>query len=312
MTMLAAKNENNLTIADYEARIHLYKEQIGTGYIGIGRTLIQAKEAKVVPHGQWEEWVTTTTGLTMRQAQRCMEAAREIKDGSAMAQLEISKAIMLLSSGLDEDTRESVAQQAVDDSLTVRSLKEQIAAIKAKADTDAAAAESRRQTVERDARKAIDSLTRQLEDAEREKEKLQDKYMAAEHIIRNGHNAPQNLEAIKAKEQEIEELKAELAAAEAREERRAGELEEMRRKVQDKAMDDARGMTASGLSTFDLSAAVRTFIGTAGVLPHMADTLHKLKAQELDVIRASVEEVAAWVEGARRALGTMAADAVIM
>ena len=38
-----------LTLADYEARIHLYKEQIGTGYIGIGRTLNEAKEAKVVP-----------------------------------------------------------------------------------------------------------------------------------------------------------------------------------------------------------------------------------------------------------------------
>ena len=56
-----AMPEKALTIADYEARIHLYKEQIGIGYIGIGRTLNEAKAAQVVPHGQWEDWVTRTT-----------------------------------------------------------------------------------------------------------------------------------------------------------------------------------------------------------------------------------------------------------
>ena len=320
MTMPAVKNENALTLADYEARIHLYKEQIGTGYIGIGRTLIQAKEARVVPHGEWETWVTTTTGLTMRQAQRCMEAAREIKDGTAMAQLEISKAIMLLQSGLDEDTRETVAQKAVEDSTTVRALKEQIEAIKAKAAEDAAAAETRRQAVERDARKALDDLTRQLEAARKEKEKLFDQYTAAaESAQRTSRGAQQDTEALAAKDAEckkleklVGDLKADLEAAEAREERRADELEELRKKTQQKAMEDARGMTASSLSTFDLTAAVRTFIGTAGVLPHMGTALHGKKAAELDAIRAAVDEVAAWVDGARRALGTMAADAVIV
>ena len=127
MTMLAEVKETRvLTLADYEARIHLYKEQIGTGYIGIGRTLIEAKEAKVVPHGQWESWVTETTGLTPRQAQRCMQAATEIRDGSAMARLEMSKALMLLSSGLDEETREEIATKAAEEGATVKDLREQL------------------------------------------------------------------------------------------------------------------------------------------------------------------------------------------
>ena len=127
MTMLANRTQAGaLTLADYEARIHLYKEQIGTGYIGIGRTLNEAKEAKVVPHGQWESWVTATTGLTPRQAQRCMQAATEIRDGSAMARLEMSKALMLLSSGLDEETREEIAEKAADEGATVRDLREQL------------------------------------------------------------------------------------------------------------------------------------------------------------------------------------------
>ena len=140
MTMLATKTENGnpalpgraLTLADYEARIHLYKEQIGTGYIGIGRTLLEAKEAKVVPHGQWESWVTETTGLTPRQAQRCMQAAMEIKDGSAMARLEMSKALMLLGSGLDEEAREEIAEKAADEGATVKALREEIRQAKVK------------------------------------------------------------------------------------------------------------------------------------------------------------------------------------
>jgi hypothetical protein len=115
-----------LTIADYEARIHLYKEQIGIGYIGIGRTLNEAKEAGAVPAGQWEAWVTDVTGLTIRQAQRCMQAAREIRDGSALARLEMSKAMRLLSSGLDEEEREELAQRADDEKLTVKALEDEI------------------------------------------------------------------------------------------------------------------------------------------------------------------------------------------
>ena len=134
MTMLANRMEKGspalpgraLTLADYEARIHLYKEQIGTGYIGIGRTLLEAKEAKVVPHGQWESWVQETTGLTARQAQRCMQAATEIKDGTAMARLEMSKALLLLGSGLDEEAREEIAGKAVEEGATVKDLREQL------------------------------------------------------------------------------------------------------------------------------------------------------------------------------------------
>jgi hypothetical protein len=129
----AVKTETRaLTLADYEARIHLYKEQIGTGYIGIGRTLNEAKAAQVVPHGQWETWVTETTGLTPRQAQRCMQAATEIRDGSALARLEMSKALMLLGSGLDEEAREEIAEKAVEEGATVKDLREQLRQAKLK------------------------------------------------------------------------------------------------------------------------------------------------------------------------------------
>lgn len=147
MTMLATKDTGGaLSLVEYEARIHLYKEQIGTGYIGIGRTLNEAKAAKVVPHGEWESWVTRVTGLSERQAQKCMQAATEIKEGSALAQLEMSKAILLLGSGLDQETREEIAGKAVEDGATVKALKEEIRQAKLKlVQETGAAAEIRHQ-----------------------------------------------------------------------------------------------------------------------------------------------------------------------
>ena len=170
MTMLAKTEGAGLvSLAEYEARIRIYKEQIGTGYIGIGRTLLEAKEAKVVPHGQWEDWVTRTTGLTARQAQRCMQAATEIKDGSALARLEMSKALMLLGSGLDEEAREEIAQQAADEGATVKELREKLKQANLKLVQETGAA-----TEIRDA----------LRKAEADREQIEDQLRAAEQSYR--------------------------------------------------------------------------------------------------------------------------------
>ena len=140
MSMLTVNQGQALSLRDYEIRIALYREQIGTGYIGIGRTLNEAKEAKVVPHGEWESWVERTTGLTARQAQRCMQAATEIREGSAMARLEMSKALLLLGSGLDEETREEIAGRAAEEGATVRQLREEIRQLQAGRDAEQAEA----------------------------------------------------------------------------------------------------------------------------------------------------------------------------
>ena len=157
MTELARKDGPELqvsaeaaaVIAGYEARITLYKEQIGTGYIGIGKTLAEAKESGMIPHGQWEAWVEQTTGLNIRQAQRCMQAAAEIKDGSALARLEMSKALMLLSSGLEEAQREEIAEKAAEEGASVRKLQEEIKQMKVRLVHEAGAAAEIREALKK-------------------------------------------------------------------------------------------------------------------------------------------------------------------
>ena len=387
MTMLAeTKVTGALTLADYEARIHLYREQIGTGYIGIGRTLNEAKEAGVVPHGEWEEWVTRTTGLNTRQAQRCMQAAREIRDGSALARLEMSKALMLLASGLSEEEQEQAAGKAADEGQSVRELREEIQRLKSAAETEradsgqiikqlkqkiveesGASAEIRIQL--RQAKAERDQLTGQLEatqaayrkrmdDVEEEayRRGMRDRSETAEQDIRKefqgkidhinserrqaeerirsletelgiarnegstrwdeGYRAAQNEiagirnEANKQR-QYAEELKAELDAAEAREAKRAQELAALKREKAQNGMDAARGIGGTALGALDLSAAVRTFIGAAGVLPQMGALISGMSESEREMIRANVETVGRWVADSRQALGIVVADATV-
>jgi len=421
----------------YEARIQLYKEQIGTGYIGIGRTLNEAKASGTIPHGEWAEWVTRTTGLEIRQAQRCMQAATEIKDGSALARLEMSKALLLLSSGLDEEAREQVAEKAAEEGATVKGLKEEIRRLKLekvqsagavaeirgelkKAQEerdqvraqmqgsmkalDAQRAEISRQAYARgkddggqeteranaalrdriqtllkqltDAEERIREKARQLDEAERKvkaadglaeraakraeeeaRETIRKEYQGKLDFV-NGER--QKLEALsreqaaeleesqKAASQkwdegykagmdraeqaekavdemresldgerkewlaQMEEMRADLAAAEAREEKRAKELAELKRERAQAGMDAARGIRAEGTGALDLAAAVRAFIGAAGVLPQMGQTLAGMSTEERGAILAQVDTVARWVEGCRAALGVVAADGSVM
>lgn len=314
MTMLAAVKQDTqlMTLADYEARIYLYKEQIGVGYIGIGRTLIEAKEADVVPHGEWEAWVTRTTGLNPRQAQRCMQAAREIKDGSALTRLEMSKALLVLQSGLNEETQEKIAQQAAAEGATVKQLREALQ--QARGELTEARAETRKEYEGK--LQFVNSQRRALEDRIREaEERLAESDARACHAWDEGYKSASGeaqmlqaqVEALKAERAsaggQIEELREELDAAEAREERRAAELEQLRREHQQHAMDDARGLATSSLTGFDLAAAVRAFIGSAGVLPQMGSTLRTASPAERETIRQNIETVANWVNGARAALG---------
>ena len=167
--LMAGMAGKALTLVDYEARIQLYKEQAVTGYIGIGRTLNEAKAAGVVPHGEWEAWVERTTGLAIRQAQRCMQAASEIREGSFLGQIDMSKAMLLLSSGLDSEQKEALAERAVKDDSSVRALKEEIRRLKLEKVQEAGAAAEIRTA---------------LRNAESERDQLKDQMAAAVDAVK--------------------------------------------------------------------------------------------------------------------------------
>lgn len=112
---------------------------------------------------------------------------------------------------------------------------------------------------------------------------------------------------------ELREVQEDLAAAEAREAEKSKRLEELKREKRSAEMAGVRGViSANAMSGMDLTAAVREFIGRAGVLPQMGIMLAGMDAEDRNVIMLQVETVARWVEGARAALNTVAGSGDVM
>lgn len=63
-----ASAEDAATLARIETGIRTAAQNVVQGYLTIGSYLNEAKGRKIVPHGQWEDWVLYNTGLSLRQA----------------------------------------------------------------------------------------------------------------------------------------------------------------------------------------------------------------------------------------------------
>ena len=258
-----------------------------------------------------------------------------------MERLEMSKAVVLLCSGLDDAQKEELGGRAAEGGATVRQLREEIDRLKGEMETaqnmvKSGADEAMRAKLSAMDYKEIADRIRADLDGEREqnrklrgqletvKEYVEDqKEKAAEKAraearqeigaaaksemdaMRESYRAKERAwqDARDAAQREMEDLRQDLAAAEKREEKRARELEQLRAETDRRATEDARGLTATEMTGLDLAAAVRAFLGAAGVLPQMGDSLRALPPREKETVRRNVEAVAAWVDAARAALG---------
>ncbi len=77
-----------------EASITLHKEQATRGFLGIGRDLIDAK-AQIGQHGQWMPWLEKM-GFNQSTANKYMQVARAVSEGSALEGLSFTQIAALL------------------------------------------------------------------------------------------------------------------------------------------------------------------------------------------------------------------------
>lgn len=94
--------------------------------IEIGERLIEAK--KMVPHGEWEDYVSVRCGFKPRTAQAYMQIAASREKAQTFADLEFSKVLLLLA--MPEGQAEALTAEHDPQSMTVRDLKRQIAEYK--------------------------------------------------------------------------------------------------------------------------------------------------------------------------------------
>lgn len=293
--------ENKLMIVrGYEAQLQVYKDQVVGGFLGIGRVLNEAQASGAVPRGEWVAWVEAHSGMGIRKAQRCMQAAREIPDGSAMAALGMTKAVMLLDSGMDENERESMAAQA--ESMTTRQLEAAIKQAKEEAQKEAKREAANQMAAERE------ELSKRFA---REFEKVQQD--AADRIDNDTKRMRAELEAAKQENarlaaiggdrdkllQEIEDLEDSLQDSE-QARRAAVQQLNMAKTEAAQARDFANEgvrYEAVPLDGMMVKQAVSTFMGVVGDLPYI-----RPNGSEWETARASVQQVLDW---AQRSLDAM-------
>lgn len=294
-----ASAEDAATLARIETGIRTAAQNVVQGYLTIGSYLNEAKGRKIVPHGQWEDWVLYNTGLSLRQAQQLMKAAREIPEGSAMAALPLSKARVILHLP-DAEERETLAKRATEENLTVRNLEEQIKQLTN--DVSEARKSERRMAQEvqqaQDMRARLDADRRKLEG---------DRY--------------EMIQKQRERQAEIERLRAALAQAQQQKPQEGispeaqRQIEALRQEAQRQLLEQQSSMASSVGNlpdTLDLAAAVRVFIGAAGIFPHMGTALANMDGGKRRELAGYVDMIADWVDGARAALNSCAGVLYVM
>ena len=256
-----------------EAQIGIYMRGAYQNMVEVGRCLVRAKEEKIVPHGEWENWVMQQTGFTVRQAQRLMQAAKAVPEGSAMAQLPISKIQLLLA--LPEEEREVKAQKVLTDNTTVEQLKKEIKAAKD-------AGEEKVKQV----RAQLDQVIGMRTEAEK-------KLQALEAQLKDQDDSDE----VKQLRQELEEME-QYAAEQARARKQAQE------ELLNARMSGNDSSEHHRFGAADLDQAVRSFIGDAGIIGQMGAELSRIDQQTRSDMLRQVARVAQWVEDARKALNT--------
>lgn len=161
-------DKQQLHLDQIEMRIRDHRERFTLSLLEIGRCLNEAKEAKLVSHGHWQEWVAVNTGFTVRAAQRVMLAAREIPKTSTLTLLDFSKIAPLLA--LPAEEREAFAADVDAQKMSVRQLdaavREKLAAEQRAKEAEQAAEDAKRSCQQ--ARDALHQATARQQALERQ------------------------------------------------------------------------------------------------------------------------------------------------
>lgn len=291
MEQLVTRTGNSMVVLEtLERRIQVGLNSVYGGIVEVGHCLIEAKA--LIEHGSWGEWLQRVSGLTERQAQRWMQIAKEIPADSIAARLPRSHIQELLAA--PEDKREEIARKAVDESLTVKQLREEVAKANRRFDEMSRRENEVRGELDTD-RKIMAEYTeriRQLQDqvAKKRKEGFSDE-------------AQKQIDGLKA------ELDRTVKFAESQAEKRAAAQKELL-DYKKAAAEQGGASEDFGFDAEALRLAASSFVAVAGILPHMGDRLALIGESERAEYMASVDMVAAWVKGAVDALNTVRGEVI--
>lgn len=208
------------TIETIEVEIQVLQSQTAQNIVEIGKRLTEAKG--MLPHGQWQEWLTNNVHFSYRTAARFMQVADRFSNVSALAHLEASKVYALLD--MPADQVEGFVENHDVESLTARQLQE---AIRKQKDAESLAEQRRidledamaKAKAEKD--EAVKAATKEgdnkLRDALKEKRAALDKALIAERKLKEKQDTDEKggeeSAELKAAQDRVRQLEEDLKAA---------------------------------------------------------------------------------------------------
>lgn len=322
------QSKRDLKTIEWEIQYHM--EHAANELIEVGRCLIEVQSGDMVPAGKWTEWVGEHTGMSIRSAQRLMQAAREVPAGSWMASLSMGKITALLQ--LPAGERESFGKEHDAENATVRELEKQVKEYKEKLDAaddvlkarESSWCESMRRMNSENAKerkKAVADAVKAAEDG-------MESRIAAETAKRSEHlrmmfrnmqdakmQADEKIGRMQERLNELEQMQDDSAGQEAEIERLHRDIDRLTRQSEEarsealrlrKQLAQGGGNASDGeLTVSELKTAVDAFLARAGVMPHMAMVFAGIDNMTREQYRRQVEIVSSWADAAKNALNTV-------
>lgn len=294
--------------ASIEMRIARHIRGAYSEILEVGRCLNEAKETGVVPHGEWEQWVESQTGMGIRAAQRLMQAAREVAPGSAMERLPISKIQAILT--LPEPEREPMARKVEEENLSLRKLQQEVDRVVGQLQREMARSDALTKAASRDhqsheAEKTLlkDQLSKAAQSRAQADEEIARLKSQVDSLISDQGISP------KAQE-EIARLKEELSQAVSNGARQAHLRQQAQQEMLAMRQQAARGTgdKAPRRDALEIAAeGVRSFIAAVGVVPHMPE-LASLSAYQRQQLEGYLNMVTNWATAVRAAADTLVVE----
>ena len=268
-----------------EAHVEACRDAVLTNAVELGRWLVRAKDEGIVPHGEWEEWVRSHAGMSERSAQRLMQAAREIPEGSPLERLGVAKleALLMLPAGEREAAAKDMGAENLSARQVWREARERAGKTPDKSDRldpgEALRAAKAAKAEAAAAKAELDAMRIQLENAR-------------QTLAMERRRQPETKVVEKVPDDYVE-IKKRLAAAEKEADRLADELD--RAKLGAAKNED-------GSPAARILAAIGAFLAEAGAFPA---ALHRnpnlMDREDWELVESRVRLVSEWVDHMRGA-----------
>ena len=290
------------------------KRRGGEAILTIGRCLTEAKQS--LPHGEWLPWLNERVELSERTAQKFMKLAREWSNPNTLADLEASKALMLLA--LPDSERERLAGDHNVIDMSARQLEQAIRERKeaqeaaARAEAEAKTAEEARAKMEEDMKLLNARLSGAQEDreqaaqaaarleAELEELKARPVEVAVETVVDQEAIEKARAEAVAEMRDKLNKAREAKEAAEARRKNAEEALEQIRLQLEEQARAEKKAALGEDK---DLAQFELLFDQTKETVNRMHGILLKVQSRDEDAAGRLSKALTALAEAVRRCAG---------